>query len=136
MNYYYPQNMGKHRVEFDHVASLLAGEYLGPNRIGWYFHYLLYFTIQAYLQKRSLSADEWASLQKHLRMDANAWGMSQSAVIALTRENFKFVTNHMIQQISNIEQGKVDNNNISYYYEKDYDNIPKHSKYIIKNTHS
>ena len=132
-NYYFPKNMGKFRVELDHVASLLAGEQLGPNRIGWYFHYLLYFTIQAYLQKRSLSADEWASLQKHLRMDANAWGMSESAVIRLTRENFKFVTNHMIQQISNIEQGKVDNNNISYYYEDAYDN---RSKYIVKNTHS
>lgn len=106
----------------DMIARILNNEGLGVHQVGWYFHYLLYFSIRAALQKRSLSTDELKCLPRHLKCDANRWGISEEAVIDLTREKLKFVTENLIKEILKYERGNLDNTSKKDYIRVEYPN--------------
>lgn len=104
------------------ISAILNDEGLSPNKVGWYFHYLLYFSILAALQKRSLSTDELSSVARHLRNDSTKWGISEETVIDLTREKLKFVTENLIKEILKSERGNLDNISKKDYIRVEYPN--------------
>lgn len=83
----------------DAIATVLRSHGMDINRIGYYLHYLIYFCIQAKFQNRSLSTGELEALERHLKFDADRWGITKPAVRHLTREKSKFLTNHILEEI-------------------------------------
>ena len=139
MNPFYNYNFN------DAIAIVLRSHGIDVGKVGYYLHYLIYFCIQAKFQNRSLSTDELEALERHLKFDADRWGITKPSVRELTREKSKFLTNNILEEIvAQYFFGERGNSNRKTYFKNipGYNQLPQNQtpvQYIydpIKNSYS